>query len=183
VDECKPLVVGTLPHYNFARKGASDSGWDWGPAFSPAGVYTAPRLVARSAMLLTDVVVSQVVSEDGSGALLAVRCVLAAPPPLPAAAWAGVAAAGAGGDDPKLSIPEAACLTFAVEGMTLPANVSHAVVHARPRPPPPPGGAAAGGGQGQEAEVLYDHYMAGPVTSSSTFETLVFYKHWHHMTW
>ena len=27
-----------VPHYNFLRKPASDSGWDWGPAFAAAGL-------------------------------------------------------------------------------------------------------------------------------------------------
>ena len=27
-----------VPHYNFLRKPASDFGWDWGPAFAPAGL-------------------------------------------------------------------------------------------------------------------------------------------------
>ena len=27
-----------VPHFNFLRKPASDFGWDWGPAFAPAGL-------------------------------------------------------------------------------------------------------------------------------------------------
>lgn len=40
-------------HYNFIRKPASDFGWDWGPAFSPSGVYGNITLEAYSAAYLT----------------------------------------------------------------------------------------------------------------------------------
>ena len=43
-----------LPHYNFLRKAASDFGWDWGPAFAPAGLgsvsleaHSQPRITSR----------------------------------------------------------------------------------------------------------------------------------------
>lgn len=29
---------GSIPHFNFIRKAASDFGWDWGPAFAPSGL-------------------------------------------------------------------------------------------------------------------------------------------------
>ena len=29
---------GSIPHFNFIRKPASDLGWDWGPAFAPSGL-------------------------------------------------------------------------------------------------------------------------------------------------
>ena len=36
-----------IPHYNFLRKPASDSGWDWGPGFAPSGL-SAVALVGCS---------------------------------------------------------------------------------------------------------------------------------------
>lgn len=136
-------VVGALPHYNFARKGASDSGWDWGPAFSPVGVYAAPRLVAHASMFLTDVVVSHVLNADGSGALLAVRSVFSVAPAPP----------------PRLRRPPpaadavAVCVSYDVEGVALPPNASRAVVRAArgSQPAEPLGGAAR--------EVSHDHYL------------------------
>lgn len=40
-------------HYNFIRKPASDFGWDWGPAFSPAGIFGGVSLEAYSTAYLT----------------------------------------------------------------------------------------------------------------------------------
>jgi hypothetical protein len=31
--------------YNFLRKPASDFGWDWGPAFAPAGIHGGVQLI------------------------------------------------------------------------------------------------------------------------------------------
>lgn len=45
--------VGSLPGYNFIRKAASDFGWDWGPAFAPAGISEAVELHGRSTAVLT----------------------------------------------------------------------------------------------------------------------------------
>ncbi|KAK9829297.1 hypothetical protein WJX72_005014 [[Myrmecia] bisecta] len=50
---------GMLPNYNFLRKPASDFGWDWGPAFAPAGVYGDIKFAGYSAAYLTGVHVSQ----------------------------------------------------------------------------------------------------------------------------
>jgi hypothetical protein len=36
-----------IPHYNFLRKPACDSGWDWGPGFAPSGL-NAVALVGHS---------------------------------------------------------------------------------------------------------------------------------------
>lgn len=44
---------GGLGYYNFLRKPASDFGWDWGPAFTPAGIYGAVELQAYSGAFLT----------------------------------------------------------------------------------------------------------------------------------
>ncbi|CAM9951840.1 unnamed protein product, partial [Scytosiphon promiscuus] len=47
-------------HRNFARKAASDFGWDWGPAFAPAGLPGAVSLtVTSTGRLLQDVAVAQ----------------------------------------------------------------------------------------------------------------------------
>lgn len=35
------------PHFNFIRKPPADFGWDWGPNFTPAGIYGTPLLVAH----------------------------------------------------------------------------------------------------------------------------------------
>ena len=44
---------GGLGYYNFLRKPASDFGWDWGPAFAPAGIYGTVELQAYSGAFLT----------------------------------------------------------------------------------------------------------------------------------
>ena len=36
------------PNYNFIRKPPADFGWDWGPNFTPAGIYGKLALVAHS---------------------------------------------------------------------------------------------------------------------------------------
>lgn len=45
--------LGSLPAYNFVRKAASDYGWDWGPAFAPAGIPGAVELLGYSTAVLT----------------------------------------------------------------------------------------------------------------------------------
>ncbi|KAF8062032.1 hypothetical protein HT031_004292 [Scenedesmus sp. PABB004] len=52
-------VPGGLGAYNFARKPASDFGWDWGPAFVPAGVTGAVELVGFSRAALIGALVHQ----------------------------------------------------------------------------------------------------------------------------
>ena len=47
-----PQQVGSLPHYNFIRKAASDFGWDWGPALAPAGMTGSVTLQGRGRALL-----------------------------------------------------------------------------------------------------------------------------------
>lgn len=47
-----PQQVGALPAYNFIRKAASDFGWDWGPAFAPAGINGRVLLRGRSTAVL-----------------------------------------------------------------------------------------------------------------------------------
>jgi hypothetical protein len=44
---------GGLGYYNYLRKPASDFGWDWGPAFTPAGIYGSVQLQAYSGAFLT----------------------------------------------------------------------------------------------------------------------------------
>ena len=48
-----------MDHWNFLRKPASDFGWDWGPAFAPAGIAGGVRLVAHSAGFLSGATVRQ----------------------------------------------------------------------------------------------------------------------------
>ena len=45
--------AGGLSYYNFIRKPASDFGWDWGPAFAPAGIYGTVEIQAYSNAILT----------------------------------------------------------------------------------------------------------------------------------
>jgi hypothetical protein len=46
---------GGMSYYNFLRKPASDFGWDWGPAFTPAGLYGSVQIEAYSNAILTGV--------------------------------------------------------------------------------------------------------------------------------
>ena len=48
-----PQQVGAIPGYNFVRKAASDFGWDWGPAFAPAGITGTVELRGHSSAVLT----------------------------------------------------------------------------------------------------------------------------------
>ena len=54
---CGPLqdfaFAGGLSYYNFIRKPASDFGWDWGPAFTPAGIYGMIEIEAYSSAIMT----------------------------------------------------------------------------------------------------------------------------------
>lgn len=43
------------PHYNFLRKPPADFGWDWGPSFTPAGIYGTPLLLATEHAFLKGV--------------------------------------------------------------------------------------------------------------------------------
>ncbi len=45
--------AGGLSYYNFIRKPASDFGWDWGPAFAPAGIYGMVEIQAYSYAIMT----------------------------------------------------------------------------------------------------------------------------------
>jgi len=42
----RSVQLGSIPNGNFLRKGQSDFGWDWGPAFAGSGVWMPMRLVA-----------------------------------------------------------------------------------------------------------------------------------------
>ena len=44
------------PHYNFLRKPPADFGWDWGPNFTPAGIYGEVQLLASSFAYLSGAV-------------------------------------------------------------------------------------------------------------------------------
>ena len=46
-------AAGGLSYYNFIRKPASDFGWDWGPAFAPAGIYGIVEIQAYSHAIMT----------------------------------------------------------------------------------------------------------------------------------
>ena len=57
VDCYSVLQLSTMiPHYNFLRKAPADFGWDWGPAFAPAGIYGGLMLVAYDAVYITGMV-------------------------------------------------------------------------------------------------------------------------------
>lgn len=51
--------VQNLPYRNFVRKSQSDYGWDWGPAFTPTGIFRSVRLVAFNSAYITDVTATQ----------------------------------------------------------------------------------------------------------------------------
>ena len=57
--------VGALHDWNFVRKAASDYGWDWGPAFAPAGVMGGVTLAVSSSARIVGCVVRQEHEEDG----------------------------------------------------------------------------------------------------------------------
>ena len=48
-------AAGGLSYYNFIRKPASDFGWDWGPAFAPAGIYGMVEIQAYSYAIMTGI--------------------------------------------------------------------------------------------------------------------------------
>lgn len=58
--------VGALHDWNFVRKAASDYGWDWGPAFAPAGVMGSASLTVHSSARIVGCVVRQAHAADGS---------------------------------------------------------------------------------------------------------------------
>jgi beta-mannosidase len=49
------FVPQRLEHRAFIRKQQSDFGWDWGPAFAPAGIWRPVRLIQFGAVMLTNV--------------------------------------------------------------------------------------------------------------------------------
>ncbi|CAM9099598.1 unnamed protein product [Ectocarpus fasciculatus] len=51
-------------HRNFIRKPGSDFGWDWGPAFIPAGIYGGVEFFQSSAGVLENIIVHQVFADD-----------------------------------------------------------------------------------------------------------------------
>ncbi|CAL8468004.1 g7542 [Coccomyxa elongata] len=57
---------GGMSYYNFIRKPASDFGWDWGPAFSPSGLYGTVEIQAYSNAILTGATVHQQHLNNGS---------------------------------------------------------------------------------------------------------------------
>ncbi|KAL4437114.1 hypothetical protein ABPG75_004253 [Micractinium tetrahymenae] len=71
--------VGSLPAYNFIRKAASDFGWDWGPAFAPAGINGPVELRGRSTPALAGMAVRQQHFANGSVELTVDALLL--PPP------------------------------------------------------------------------------------------------------
>lgn len=56
-----------LPHRNFIRKGQSDFGWDWGPAYASSGIWKSIELIgstqSRNARI-TDIVIQQIHQPD-----------------------------------------------------------------------------------------------------------------------
>ncbi|KAK9834074.1 hypothetical protein WJX81_007934 [Elliptochloris bilobata] len=52
--------------FNFLRKPASDFGWDWGPAFAPAGIYGPVKLQAYSSAFVEAVSTRQMHLPNGS---------------------------------------------------------------------------------------------------------------------
>ncbi|EIE20788.1 glycoside hydrolase [Coccomyxa subellipsoidea C-169] len=61
---------GGMSNYNYIRKPASDFGWDWGPAFAPAGLYGTVELQAYSTAILTEATVHQQHLSNGSVVLV-----------------------------------------------------------------------------------------------------------------
>jgi len=57
---------GAFKHFSFIRKPASDFGWDWGPAFAPAGIHGQVQLLALSTAVVRGIHVSQEHLGNGS---------------------------------------------------------------------------------------------------------------------
>jgi hypothetical protein len=49
----KPQTPGAWDVFNFLRKPAHDFGWDWGPAFAPAGLPGHAGILAFDRALIT----------------------------------------------------------------------------------------------------------------------------------
>jgi beta-mannosidase len=54
-------------HRNFVRKAGSDFGWDWGPAFVPAGVHGGVEIIQSSVGVLGALVVHQTFADGADG--------------------------------------------------------------------------------------------------------------------
>jgi hypothetical protein len=55
--DATPMAIlqqaGSVGHYSFVRKAASDVGWDWGPAFVPSGIPGPVELLGYAGTALT----------------------------------------------------------------------------------------------------------------------------------
>eukprot|EP00798_Chlamydomonas_sp_ICE-L_P026906 gene26906-4522_t len=81
---------GAFLHYPFIRKPASDFGWDWGPAFAPAGIPGAVYMLSIDTPLLKDVFIRQHHQPLGS-VTLTIECEIWVPNPQDGkTAWAGI---------------------------------------------------------------------------------------------
>ncbi|GLC57765.1 hypothetical protein PLESTB_001264400 [Pleodorina starrii] len=58
---------GSFGQFAFIRKPASDLGWDWGPAFAPAGVHGAVRLVRYCVPYVTGLHIVEQTHRGGGG--------------------------------------------------------------------------------------------------------------------
>jgi hypothetical protein len=72
-------AAGQFDTYHYVRKTASDFGWDWGPAFAPAGVSGRVALVAASRPHLRGLLVRQRHDRGNGTVLLLVECHIRAP--------------------------------------------------------------------------------------------------------
>ena len=71
--------LGSIPQYNFVRKAASDFGWDWGPAFAPAGVRGSVQLRATSSAWVVGLTVRHELFDNSSASLTADALLLLPP--------------------------------------------------------------------------------------------------------
>lgn len=72
------VMEAQAAQFNWLRKPASDFGWDWGPAFAPAGVYGDIDLVGYSDAHLVGANVRQAWAADGKSVTLTFDAVLQA---------------------------------------------------------------------------------------------------------